>query len=79
MADALSEPDINEAHRKLMGEMAPVANDLSEFAFGFAVAIFKRHVGFELTMMIVAKVDDAPDIDGIRYPFFVETPGLRNA
>jgi fructose-specific component phosphotransferase system IIB-like protein len=79
MADALSEPDVNEAHRKLMGEMAPVANDLSEFAFGFAAAIFRRHVGSELIMTIVAKIDDAPDIDDIRYPFFVETPGLRNA
>lgn len=79
MSEALSEPDVNEAHRKLLGEMAPVANDLSEFAFGFAAAIFKRHVGSELTMKVVAKVDDAPDIDAIRYPFFVETPGLRNA
>ncbi len=78
MSDALSEPDVNEAHRKLLGEMAPVANDLSEFALGFAAAVFKRHVGAELTMKIVAKVGDAPDIDGIRYPFFVETPGLRN-
>ncbi|WP_316158715.1 MULTISPECIES: hypothetical protein [unclassified Bradyrhizobium] len=78
MADALGEPDVNEAHRKLLGEMAPVANDLSEFAFGFTAAIFKRHVGSELTMTVVAKVSDAPDIEGIRYPFFVETPGLRN-
>jgi hypothetical protein len=78
MSDALSEPDVNEAQRKLLGEMAPVANDLSEFALGFAAAVFKRHVGAELTMKIVAKVGDAPDIDGIRYPFFVETPGLRN-
>ena len=31
-----------------------------------------------MPMKIVAKVGDAPDIDGIRYPFFVETPGLRN-
>jgi hypothetical protein len=30
-------------------------------------------------MTIVAKVDDALDIDDVRYPFFVETPGLRNA
>jgi len=78
ISDALSEPDVNEAHRKFLGEMAPVANDLSEFALGFATAVFKRHVGAELTMKIVAKVGDAPDIDGIRYPFFVETPGLRN-
>jgi hypothetical protein len=78
MAEALGEPDVNEAHRKLLGEMAPVASDLSEFAFGFAAAIFKRHLDAELTMTVVANVDDAPDIDGIRYPFFVETPGLRN-
>jgi hypothetical protein len=78
MAEALGEPDVNEAHRKLLGKMAPVASDLSEFAFGFAAAIFKRHLGAELTMAVVAKVGDAPDIDGIRYPFFVETPGLRN-
>ena len=70
---------MNEAHRKLLGEMAPVANDLSEFALGFAAAVFKRHVGSELIMTIVAKVEDAPDIDKIRYPFFVETPSLRNS
>lgn len=78
MAEVLGEPDVNKAHRKLLGEMAPVASDLSEFAFGFAAAIFKRHLGAELTMTLVAKVGDAPDIDGIQYPFFVETPGLRN-
>jgi hypothetical protein len=79
MAEALREPDVNEAHRKLLGEMAPVANDLSEFTFGFAAAIFKRHFGAELTMTVVAKIADAPDIDDVRYPFFIETPGLRNA
>ena len=30
-----------------------------------------------LTMTLVAKVKDAPDIDDLRFPFFVETPGLR--
>jgi hypothetical protein len=79
MANALAEADVNEAHRLLLGEMAPVANDLSEFTFGFAAAIFRRHVGHELTMTLVARVKDAPDIDGIRYPFLVETPGLRNS
>ncbi|MHC2462491.1 hypothetical protein [Bradyrhizobium embrapense] len=78
MAETLGEPDVNEAHHKVLGEMAPVANDLSEFAFGFTAAIFKRHVGPELTMTRVALVDDAPDIDSISYPFFVETPSLRN-
>jgi hypothetical protein len=78
MANALAEADVNEAHRRLLGEMAPVANDLSEFTFGFTAAIFRRYVGHELTMTRVAQVKDAPDIDGIKYPFFVETPGLRN-
>jgi hypothetical protein len=78
MANALSEADVNEAHRQLLGEMAPVANDLSEFTFGFAAAVFRRHVGGELTMTLVARLGDAPDIDDIRYPFFVETPGLRS-
>jgi hypothetical protein len=78
MANALAEADVNEAHRQLLGEMAPVANDLSEFTFGFAAAVFKRYVGNDLTMTLVAKINDAPDIDDLRYPFFVETPGLRN-
>lgn len=78
MANALEEADVNAAHRQLLGEMAPVANDLSEFTFGFAVAILRQYVGHELTMTLVAQVKEAPDIDDIRYPFFVETPGLRN-
>jgi hypothetical protein len=29
-------------------------------------------------MTVVAKVANAPDIDGVRLPHYVETPGLRN-
>jgi hypothetical protein len=36
-------------------------------------------IALAATTQIVAKVDGAPDFDDIRYPFFVETPGLRNA
>jgi Rod binding domain-containing protein len=78
MANALGESDVNEAHKKLLGELAPVASDLSEFTFGFAAAIFKKHFGPELMMTVVAKINDAPNIDDLRYPFLVETPGLRN-
>ena len=78
MANALEAADVNAAHRQLLGEMAPIANDLSEFTFGFAAAILRRYVRQELTMTLVAQVKEAPDIDDIRYPFFVETPGLRN-
>ena len=50
MANALAEVDVDEAHWQHLGEMAPVANDLSELTFGFAAAIFRRYVGHELTM-----------------------------
>jgi hypothetical protein len=78
MANALAETDVNEAHRQLLGEMAPVAHDLSEFTFGYALAIFRRHVGEELTMKLVAQFESTPDIDDLRFPFLVRTPGLRN-
>jgi hypothetical protein len=79
VANALKEKDVNEAHRKLLGELAPVANDLSEFTFGFAAAIFRKYFGSELTATVVAKIADAPNIDDVRLPFLVETPTLRNA
>jgi hypothetical protein len=79
MANALNERDVNQAHQKLLSELAPVANDLSEFTFGFAAAIFRKHFDAELTATVVAKLADAPNIDDLKLPFFVETPTLRNA
>ena len=72
MAKALGETDINEAHRKLLGDLAPIANDLSTFAFGFAEAIFKKHFG-ELTATVVAQIERAPRIEDLRLPWFLET------
>ena len=72
MANALGETDINEAHRKLLGDLAPIANDLSTFAFGFAEAIFKKHFG-ELTATMVAQIENAPKIEDLRLPWFLET------
>ena len=70
---------MNAAHQKLLGDLAPVANDLSEFTFGFAKAIFQKYVNRdELTMNVVAKIGDAPNIDDARIPHYVETPNLRN-
>jgi hypothetical protein len=58
MANAMDEPDVNEAHRKLLADIAPVANDLSTFAFGFAEAIFIKRFG-ELSGAVVAEIKDA--------------------
>ena len=78
MANALSEADVDEAHRQLLTEMAPVAHDLSEFTFGFAVAVFRRYFGEELTMTLVAPVKDASDFDDLRFPFLVQARRTLN-
>jgi hypothetical protein len=72
MANAMGEIDVNEAHRKLLGDIAPIANDLSTFAFGFAEAIFIKYFG-ELTATMVAEIKDAPNVEDMRLPWFVET------
>ena len=79
ITDALKETDVKGAHQKLLGDLAPVANDLSEFTFGFAKAIFQKYINRdELVMNLVAKVADAPNIADVLLPHYVETPGLRN-
>jgi hypothetical protein len=72
MANAMGETDVNEAHRKLLGDIAPIANDLSTFAFGFAEAIFIKYFG-ELTAMRVTEIKSAPNIEDLRLPWFLET------
>jgi hypothetical protein len=72
MANALREPDVNEAHRKLLGDIAPIANDLSTFAFGFAEAIFIKYFG-ELTATRVAEIKCAANIEDLRLPWFLNT------
>jgi hypothetical protein len=72
MANAMGESDVNEAHRKLLGDIAPIANDLSTFAFGFVEAIFVKYFG-ELTATRVAEIKDAANIQHLRLPWFVQT------
>jgi hypothetical protein len=80
MTETFKETDVNVAHEKLLRDLAPIAHDLSEFSFGFAKAIFQKYINSkELLMTIVAQITDAPNIDDVRFPYYVETPGLRNA
>lgn len=72
MANAMNEQNVNEAHRKLLGDIAPIANDLSTFAFGFAEAIFVKYFG-ELAATRVAEIKGAANIEDLRLPWFVET------
>jgi hypothetical protein len=75
MANAMGETDVNDAHRKLLGDIAPIANDLSTFAFGFAEAIFVKYFG-ELTATRVAEINGAANIEDLRLPWFVGTTGF---
>jgi hypothetical protein len=68
----MGETDVNKAHHKLLGDIAPIANDLSTFAFGFAEAIFTKYFG-ELTATRVAQIEEAAKIEDLHLPWFVET------
>jgi hypothetical protein len=75
MTNAMGELDVNTAHQKLLGDIAPIANDISTFAFGFAEAIFIKYFG-ELTATRVADINGAANIDDLRLPWFVQTTSL---
>lgn len=55
-----------------MKDIAPVANDLSTFVFGFAEAMFIKYFG-ELTASLAADIKDAENIDDLHLPWFVNT------
>jgi hypothetical protein len=77
IASRVGETDVLEAHKKLLPELAPIANDLSELTFGFAAAIFRKHIGAELPTEVVAKIGNAPRMEDVVLPLFVETSGNR--
>jgi hypothetical protein len=69
MAEALNESDVLNAHKRLLPKLGPIANELSEFTFGFAAAVFKKHVGHEVLAVVAAKFDDVPNMDDVTLPF----------
>jgi hypothetical protein len=77
IALAVKDEDVNEAHKKLLMSLAPVANDFSEVAFDFARILYVKYLGPELGMTIVAQIKDPPNIDDLRLPFYTDvSPGL---
>ena len=74
---AVGETDILKAHEKLLKELAPLSNELSELTFGYAAVMFKKYVGNEITADVVEKLVDVPNIDDVLIPFFVETASTK--
>jgi hypothetical protein len=72
MAEALGENDVLQAHQRLLPKLGPIANQLSEFTFGFAAAVFKKYAGHQLSAVVVAKFENPPSMDDVTLPFFVE-------
>jgi hypothetical protein len=79
IVDILGESDVNQANEKLLNPLHAIALDISEVTFGFAKLLFQKYINeHELVMNVVAHIKDAPDIDKLRLPFYVQTPGLRD-
>ena len=68
--------DLEEAQRKLMGEMSAAASNLIEFAKAFMAAAWMKHFGAEMVARDIVLVADAPNIDEVWLPFFVEVPSV---
>jgi hypothetical protein len=62
------------AQRKLMREALAASSNLIEFAKAFFAAAWLRHFGAEILAKDVVTVADAPDVDQVWLPFFVEVP-----
>ena len=78
ISNAVAEPDVAKAHEKLLMSLGPIANDLTSVTYGYAEAIFKKYLGNDLSMTVVAKVTSAPHINDLTLPFYVEMPENLN-
>jgi hypothetical protein len=73
IARAVDGASVNAAHEKLLMSLAPVANDFSEVAHGFVAALYLKYFGpDDLVMTVVANVANAPNLDDLRLPFYVD-------
>lgn len=65
---------LDAAQRKLMQEASAASSNLIEFAKAFFAAAWLQHFGTEILAKDVVTVADAPDVDQVWLPFFVEVP-----
>ena len=72
IANSAGEDDPVAAHKKLMGEVSSAATHLIEFAKAFTAAAWIKHFGLEMEAKDVINIQNAPDIDSVGLPFFVE-------
>jgi hypothetical protein len=65
---------LETAQQELMREASGASSNLIEFAKAFFAAAWLRRFGTEIVAKDVMTVNDAPDVDQVWLPFFVEVP-----
>ena len=66
------ETSLDAAQRRLMGEASCASINLIEFSRAWITAAWKRHFGDEMQATKVTQIADAPHVDDVRLPFFVD-------
>jgi hypothetical protein len=73
------ESDSEAAQKKLMQEVGGASCNLIDFARAFAAAAWLKHFGEEMAAKDIVEIRDAPNVDDVWLPFFVEVdPGAPN-
>ena len=72
IADIAKETDLAEAQRKLMDEVSSASINLINISRSFTAAAWLQYVGTELLADQVVEITDAPHVDDVWIPFFVE-------
>ena len=66
--------ELAETQRKLMEQVSAASANLIEFAKAFVAAAWLKHFGAEMVAKDIVTVSDAPNVDEVWLPFFVEVP-----
>jgi hypothetical protein len=73
MMNAIDETDIVVALKKIMGDLQPVADSLSEFAEAFTEAVLVKYFD-DIEGKICLRIANAPNVTDVLLPFYIETP-----
>jgi len=66
------EPDPKIVHEKLVGQVSSASIHLIEFAKAFTAAAWIKHFGTVIDAKDIVTISDAPNMDQVWLPFFVE-------
>lgn len=74
MINAAGEADPMTAHIRIMDETKLVSGVIIDFALTFIDAVWIKHFEKEVEGELVANIAGAPNVFGVRLPFYAEEP-----